>query len=410
MLTESVDGRFVPWESFLEWESYLDLYCLALRRLGVQCVKYVPSIGVRETLSYKHRFGHVVKRVPVTHRLLNPYWLSKPRPYTHGYSSTSHHFGSIGFSLNLIKEARRDGIDLLHYASYYSTYFAASPIPSMFWPILTQYTGGSLPPKPAARLLWRLLLIPLLRFSKSVLIGQYPAELLSLREDLYVPTNRIAEFNVPVVDRAVFHEIERQSAARSIGVESSTLNILAVTFIPERPHDFLAKNPFAMLDIFEFVKKKSAREVALHIVGFGPGVQELETLVREKGLDASVFLHGRTEHSKLPLYYSASDLVFVPYPLVRLNEGSVTAEAFSCARPVVAFKRKDSAQAEQPGGFLIDMDPKAGGAAIVERMQDERYLKQKGREGLKVAEQFSLERAGARLSGIYASVISSRVS
>jgi glycosyltransferase involved in cell wall biosynthesis len=131
----------------------------------------------------------------------------------------------------------------------------------------------------------------------------------------------------------------------------------------------------------------------------------LEALVRQKGLSASVFLHGKTDHSMLPFFYSASDLVFLPYPLLRLNEGSATAEAFSCGRPVVAFKRNDRAKVEQPGGFLVDLDPKAGGTAIMERLQDSSYLGRKGREGLQLSSQFSLERAGERLTEIYKSVL-----
>ena len=114
---------------------------------------------------------------------------------------------------------------------------------------------------------------------------------------------------------------------------------------------------------------------------------------------------GMVEHSMLPLYYSASDLVFVPYRLEQLNEGSVTIEAFACARPVVAFKRGLTTQTEQRGGFLVEDDPRVGGETLLRYLRRPAFLSEKGREAKALASEFSLETAGRTLENIYSRVL-----
>ena len=56
VVTELLDGRFVPWEKSLEWESYIYLYCLGLMKRGHKCIKYVPSLAVSATQADHHMF------------------------------------------------------------------------------------------------------------------------------------------------------------------------------------------------------------------------------------------------------------------------------------------------------------------------------------------------------------------
>lgn len=400
-MTETIEGRFVPWESSLDWESYLDLYCLALRRRGIKCVKYVPSIEVDRTSTYRHRFGHEIKRVPVRHAVFSPSILSSPKSYLGGITTTSRQLEALGFSANLLLEARKDRVSLLHYASYYSSFFVASFLLSSVFPIVAQYTGGALHARGITRLAWRIALIPRLKRCKSVLVGPYPLEVESLLSDLGVEKSRLSKFNAPVVDQDVFREEDRDASKAALGFDTKALNILAVTFVSRQHDDIFAKDPYAMVDVFEAARRISERNLVLNVVGFGPGMADLQTYVARKGLGNNVVLHGKVEHRSLPAFYSASDLVFIPYPMARLNEGSVMAEGFSCGRPVAAFRRTVKAAIEQPGGFLVDYDPELGGREIAQRIQDAYYLRRKELEGKQLSEKYSISTAGETLEQIY---------
>ncbi|MDA4120189.1 MAG: glycosyltransferase, partial [Thaumarchaeota archaeon] len=139
----------------------------------------------------------------------------------------------------------------------------------------------------------------------------------------------------------------------------------------------------------------------LYFAGFGPGMDELREHARSEGVQSQVKLLGRVRHDRLPVLYSASDLVFVPYAFERLNEGSVTFEAFACGRPVAGWKRFENTPAEQDGGFLLDLDPLAGGEQLASRLADSAYIERKSNEGRTLGEQVSLEAAGAKLDAAY---------
>ena len=177
VVTELLDGRFVPWEKVLGWESYLDLYCLALRRRGHKGVVYVPSIGVSKTETYVHKFGHEVKRVPAYNTLLAPKALLPARSYEAGYTTVFRQLLGPPFTLNLLAEAARDGTQVLHYSSYYTSFFVPAFLVAGRIPFVAQYTGGALPADNPQRLFWKLSLIPALKASRAVLLGEYRSEI-----------------------------------------------------------------------------------------------------------------------------------------------------------------------------------------------------------------------------------------
>lgn len=404
-MTELLDGRFVPWEKSLDWESYLDLYCLALMKRGHEPVKYVPSIGVSTTQAYRHKFGHVVKRVPCYNRLIAPRSLLRRREYSGGSTTVFRQALGPAFTLNLLREAIRDRIQLLHYSSYYSSFFVPAFMASALVPNVTQYTGGALPAGGAARFYWRASIIPSLASTRAVLLGDYRTESKTLIHDLGVPKAKQEFFNAPIVDSSVFHELDKRDCQRELGFDPGKKNILCVSFIPRKHSDFLAKDPYSMTDVLRAAVDAGGDDIVTRVAGWGAGEEELSEYVRARGMTERIHLLGHVEHSRLASYYSASDLVFVPYPLERLNEGSVTAEAFACSRPVTAFKRREGVEEDQQGGFLIDNEPKRGGAALLRNLRRPGYLEEKGKEAGKLAQEYTLEAAGRRLEEIYSKVV-----
>jgi glycosyltransferase involved in cell wall biosynthesis len=409
VVTELLDGRFVPWEKCLDWESYLDLYCLALERRGHSCVKYVPSIGVSKTQTYFHKFGHKVKRVPAYNRVLAPKGLLRPRTYPGGLTTILGQLLGPSFTINLMREARVDDVQVLHYSSYYTSFFVPAIIAAQRIPVVTQYTGGMLPTNTSGRLLWKLLLLPSLRASRSVLLGDYESETRTLIYDLDVPKTKQEFFNAPIVDSTHFHELGKKEAQRSLGVDSRKKNILCVTYIPPKPSSpvLLAKDPYVMIDVIERAVSDGGDEIMVYVAGWGRGAAEFEAYVRDRGLAERVRVLGQVEHTRLPLFFSASDLAFVPFRLEKLNEGSATIEAFACGRPVTAFKRDDSNSTEQKGGFLLDEDLELGASVLVDRLRRPGYLEEKGKEALAISSQYTLGFAGKRLEEIYQSATKS---
>jgi glycosyltransferase involved in cell wall biosynthesis len=405
VVTELLDGRFVPWEEVLEWESYLDLYCLAIRRRGHKGIIYVPSIGVSKTETYVHKFGHAVKRIPAYNRLLAPKALLPARPYEAGYTTVFGQALGPPFTLNLLTEAARDGTQLLHYSSYYTSFFVPAFLIGGRIPIVVQYTGGALPQDNPQRLFWKLSIIPALQASRAVLLGDYGSEIRALVHDLAVPRKKQEFFDAPIVDSAVFHESDKNEAQRKLGFDPHMKNILSVTYIPKRHSILFAKDPYLMVDIIGRAIRRGGDDIMLHLAGFGIGIEEFREYVIAAGLEKRVRIFGKIPHEQLPLYYSACDLVFVPYRLEKLNEGLATIEAFACNRPVTAFKRHDSDPVDQRGGFLVEDRPEQGGATLLDRLRRPGYLEGKGKEGMAVSGQCTIESAGKRLEEIYAKVL-----
>ena len=72
------------------------------------------------------------------------------------------------------------------------------------------------------------------------------------------------------------------------------------------------------------------------IIGDGSEREVLEQQVLDEGLEEMVFFLGRKDHTIIPLYVNASDILIVP----SRNEGRsvATIEALACGKPVVASR------------------------------------------------------------------------
>ena len=70
-----------------------------------------------------------------------------------------------------------DGIQVLHYSSYYTILFIPAFMAVNRIPTVVQYTGGMLPSGTAGHILWKLSILPSLKASHALLLGDYSSEI-----------------------------------------------------------------------------------------------------------------------------------------------------------------------------------------------------------------------------------------
>ncbi len=96
------------------------------------------------------------------------------------------------------------------------------------------------------------------------------------------------------------------------------------------------------------------KSIILNIVGSGPLENKIR-LYSKKNVQCRFF--GIISQDKLPLYYSAADLLVVP-SLSEEGFGRVILESLACGTPVVAAKKEGISEAmDETVGRLIDINP-----------------------------------------------------
>jgi len=131
------------------------------------------------------------------------------------------------------------------------------------------------------------------------------------------------------VDRAQFRPMDRSAARRELGLDDRRRSILYVGNL---------KRDKGVLDVVQaFADISSAHaDVDLDIVGAGPAIEEVTSLIDRLGLKDRVRLRGTQSHSMLPAWFAAAHLLCLP----SYAEGvpNVVVEALACGRPVVATR------------------------------------------------------------------------
>jgi glycosyltransferase involved in cell wall biosynthesis len=380
------------------WESYIDTYASNLMKLGHSCVKFVPSFLSSQIAVYEHRLGHKVFRVPCA---------------TLQAKTLNWRIGSIAFTKELLKQKVVRQSDILHYNSYYSSFFLASELllPSRI-KITTQYSGGILP-YSKDRIRNAVILAAFshrIRSCNAVLIDgssmEFRSQIDFLTNIARVRRSKIQDFSIVPVDSSLFKVTEKSEARRVLNLNSDKLIIVSITSVMEEPENSNepTKNPFFLVRVFKRILELSGHEVELHIVGGGTGLQKLRKLVHELGIGKSVKIHGVVTHELIPMFISASDLVFVPYPFYDLKVGTVVMEAFSCKRPVAGFRKVQSASIDCEGGFLVDLDISKASKQIADRVLDRSYLMKKVEEGSRIAEMHAAPKLASRMEEIFANL------
>jgi glycosyltransferase involved in cell wall biosynthesis len=373
------------------WYSNSDMYASYLVKRGARATRYVPSRKVVEVTRSRHALGHEVVRLPIGRD---------------GLSATS----MASFARQFLREQSRNGIDIVHYGNYYSTFFVPAFLFRLKSRLVAQFSGGE-PPSSGGLSGLRWLIGP--RFSlkslDALLLGNTSAEdkrQAGILSDYYrIERGKVRLFPGLCVDEELFRERDREASIRSLGFEQELGHIVSVGYIPKEPVPFLGKNPYLILRLFASLDRTMVNTRKLHFLGFGPGVEDLKLEARRLGVADNTLFHGLVQHHLLPLYYSASELVVNPYPAAHLWTGTVTMEALACGRPVAMFKRAPWAPAELPGGYLLSLDPKGAKSQMESILKNPDAMREKGREAARLPEKFFLRNVGPRLSEIYSEVL-----
>ncbi len=138
----------------------------------------------------------------------------------------------------------------------------------------------------------------------------------------------------------------------------------------------------------------------LYLTGTGPELERLKRLAAELGVEARVRFLGHVDDGQLvELYSRARAVIFIPY---QEDYGFVTAEALYSGRPVLTFSDSGGAAElvrDGENGFVLTPSPEA----LAEKMQllweKEELARMMGREGLRVKNWLSWDKAIDELLG-----------
>lgn len=179
---------------------------------------------------------------------------------------------------------------------------------------------------------------------------------------------------VPGVDPSVFKPAIRKSET----------DLLYVGRIPHPTAKKGEKKPHLLVFILkELIKKK--KDVKLKIVGDGPGLNFLKSLVLNLKLENNVVFEGYIPHEQLPISYQNSALTFVPMELYDVDgwfDGAIQ-ESLACGTPVVAFKDNKRTPTKGTFGFLLSTSPEKAAEELLQLFEDYGMLVEKANEGSK---------------------------
>jgi glycosyltransferase involved in cell wall biosynthesis len=127
------------------------------------------------------------------------------------------------------------------------------------------------------------------------------------------------------VDHTIFFPGEREESRRILGFPKEPVVLVAARLSPEK----------GLLDLLQAMEL-AIKDVPFHLVLVGEGGQRqrLEEEVKRRGLGDRVRLEGFQIESRMPLYYSAADLMCLPSH--REGWPDAVMESFACGCPVVA--------------------------------------------------------------------------
>jgi glycosyltransferase involved in cell wall biosynthesis len=390
-----------PMFMLTEWESTMDLYAAELQKLGHECVKYVPSLESGPVEEFRHALGHTVAKVPCS---VGAYPL---------LARADWRVVAIPFTRRIGRESFLKGADLVHYQSYYSSFFLASTLLGRGIRRTAQYTGGSMPESYSflRRRVGSYLLARALHGVRAVILDDADPESRGqsrfLTEVVKIPSDKVIFLPTLMVDPEVFRRREKSESRLGLGVDAQATAIMVVSAVMNEPPpgDELTKDPFRVVRLFSKIVQGSGPGIQLHVVGGGSGIPALKDLVGRLGLDKSVSFHGVVPHDQVALYMAAADLVCVPYRFLELNYGTSVLEAFACGRAVCGFRRDRSAPVDRVGGFLLDSDEESGAKELAARVRDASYLERKGAEGFEVAQSHLAGNVAKRLESAFESVL-----
>ncbi|HJM39273.1 MAG TPA: glycosyltransferase family 4 protein [Planctomycetota bacterium] len=189
-------------------------------------------------------------------------------------------------------------------------------------------------------------------------------------------------------------ERKKEMQARFTEIRSGQSPILAAVgrLVPSKGHDRLIESMPTLL--------KELPDARLWIIGDGPEMENLASLIKHKGLENSVcLLGGRTD---VPELLAAAD-IFVT-GTHREGLGLATAEGMAAGLPAVGFKVTGIVDiiAHEVNGLLLEDGDLVGFAhAIVQLQENPELAKAMGIAGRKTADAFDVRHSREKTEAVY---------
>jgi glycosyltransferase involved in cell wall biosynthesis len=366
------------------------LFGEALLKRNIESVYYVAVRILDKPKKIHHRDGHsytiyVPCSIPVFGKLL------RKMESTYFNAMFIHIIESFVYSMKVLGRLSQDQVDayvIPHLWDSATPLFA--PILNVFRPVASLWMGAS--PGILRRInVNRWVYYAMVSYYRvlnrviHILVDEDPELNYYMFRVLKSPKEKVHRFNPCIVDEKVFYTMDKREAAKKVGFDTANFNILSMSRIVDpKTIDFskawnYQKNIFWVIEAFRGVAKENAN-VHLHITGLDQGgIDKLTNKIAEYRLQDKVTVHGWINDDLRPYFINAADLVTNPSRLIEFNIEQAIFEAFLCGKPVVAFKRYSWVPTEQPGGFLIDIDPKIGARQFLLRL-DPAYLTKKSKE------------------------------
>ncbi len=160
------------------------------------------------------------------------------------------------------------------------------------------------------------------------------------------------------------------------------------------------KNPIFLLKMVKKVAKKYP-DVQLVFTGDGGAAPELKKIVKEMKIEHLVTFTGYVPRDRMKEIYTLADI----FTLASKTEtqGLVTTEAMLCGTPVVAIGEmgtKDVMKGDN-GGFMVPDDMDIFCNRVLQLLTDEKLYKRKARQGIKYAEDWTMEASINKLVKVY---------
>lgn len=298
--------------------------------------------------------------------------------------------------VRLARHLRRERIALVHTFDFYSNIMGVLAARAAGVPVVaSQRNLGTRHQTPAHRVVTRLAL----RLAHRVVVNSEAGAAWLQRERL-VPAHKI-DLVLNGVDLARFRRRPRRHAAAP-GHAGDPERVVIGTVANLRPE----KGLLHLVTAAAFVRERYRTSVP--IWGEGPMRPELETAVRDLGLDEVVALRGRTTQPERAL----ADLDVFVQPSLTEGTSNVLLEAMAMALPIVATEVGGTPALieHEVTGLLVDAgDAPAIAKAVIRLMESPELAARLGTAARgRVRERFGMSRMVTEMEHVYARALHGR--
>jgi glycosyltransferase involved in cell wall biosynthesis len=294
----------------------------------------------------------------------------------------------------VMQEMMRDQPDLVHFHNYYMFSFPYTAVfvkKRLKRPLIAQLHGYH---NSSARKMLYLPCLHALRKTDHIIYSYKPEE--SLYRKLKVAT-RADRVPVPGVNLQVFRRQRRCDSTR----------LLYVGRVPRPETAYGEKSPLLVLHLLHNLLHE-IKNVALDVVGDGPGLEYCRNVASKLGLMDHIVFHGYVPHNDLPKYYQASALTLSPIQVYDVDgwfDGAIQ-ESLACGTPVAALKASPKTPLLGTYGFLLSNNMRRAAAEVSALLKAPEEMDQVAEKGSKfVHENCSYGKVAAELQETWESSI-----